>query len=351
MYNWRSRLTMLWTLLITLSAILFTLNSCDVHEFPDVPESRPVYVQIMTGALNMAMWEEEIATRSISSGSADLTTGSIRYVVRAYPIVNGTTMLDYTNEFIFVSDIADGYHNNFNITLPAGDFSVRVWADLSKDGDTYFYDYTDFTAISIMGDYVGNTDYRDAFRGMADVHIIEDYIKREPDTVRITLERPLAKYEFITTDLKEFVDKELRRIAASEKSSDNNDVAERLDFADYRVVFNYTGYMPNQYNFWGDKPSDSALGMHFTTTLDQLNESEASMGFDYVFVNGSETSILVQLELLDASNTVLARSNEMNVPLKRNQHTIIRGEFLTKKVNGGVVINPDYDGDHNVILP
>ncbi len=333
--------------------VSLALSSCDVHEFPAIPETRDTQVEIIVGELEMALWlhDSMSVARSISSSSSDLTEGSIRYIIRAYPILNNSTMLDCTKEFIFVRDIADGYANKFNIALPAGNYSVMVWADLSQDGTTYFYDYSDFTGITLRGDYVGNTDYRDAFRGRADIYIPNDYMERTPDTMRITLDRPLAKYEFISTDLQKFVEKELHRIAGSEHSSDNNETADKLDFTDYRVVFNYTGYMPNAYNFWGDKPSNSATGVRFTSSLEQLNKDEASLGFDYVFVNSAETSILVQLEISDASGTVLARSNEINVPLKRNTHTIIKGEYLTQKVEGGIVINPDYDGDHNVVLP
>ncbi len=352
-YNWRSRLTMLWTVLITLSASLIMLNSCDVHEFPDVPETRPLIIQVQTGNLNMQMLEQGYTAhaRSISSGSETLTEGTIRYTLRAYPIVQGSTMKTHSHEFTFLRDIADGFDNHFAISLPAGDYTIMTWADLSEKEATYFYDITDFSAITLLGQHVGSTDYRDAFRGKAEVYVPNDYLEHPLDTLCITLDRPLAKFEFITTDLQEFVDKELRRIADKDHTSDTDLSTTKLNLANYQVRFNYTGYMPNTYSLFTDKPIDSAVGIRFDSNLIQLSADEASMGFDYVFVNGSEQTVELQLQLIDADNMVIAQSERIQVELRRNQHTIIKGAFLTKQVSGGVVINPDYEGDHNIVLP
>jgi len=41
----------------------------------------------------------------------------------------------------------------------------------------------------------------------------------------------------------------------------------------------------------------------------------------------------------------------IEVPLKRSHHTIMTGMFLMSEASGGVTINPDFDGDHNLIFP
>ena len=93
--------------------------------------------------------------------------------------------------------------------------------------------------------------------------------------------------------------------------------------------------MPHAYSMYTDKPVDSSTGVMFESTLRKLSESEASMGFDYVFVNGKKSAVTEPIE----------------VPLKRSHHTTLTGMFLMSEASGGVTINPDFDGDHNLIFP
>ena len=82
--------------------------------------------------------------------------------------------------------------------------------------------------------------------------------------------------------------------------------------------------MPHAYSMHTDKPVDSSTGVMFESTLKKLSESEASMGFDYVFVNGKKSAVTVQIGIYDNEGT---------------------------QASGGVTINPDFDGDHNLIFP
>ncbi len=74
------------------------------------------------------------------------------------------------------------------------------------------------------------------------------------------------------------------------------------------------------------------------------------MGFDYVFVNGKESAVTVKVGIYDDENRQLSISEAIEVPLKRNYHTVIRGPFLTSKASGGVNIDPDYNGDYNLFV-
>ena len=79
-----------------------------------------------------------------------------------------------------------------------------------------------------------------------------------------------------------------------------------------------------------------------------MNENEASLGFDYVFVNGKKSAVTVQIGLYDKEDRQLALSAPINVPLQRNHHTVIKGSFLMEETSGGITINPDFDGNHNI---
>ena len=109
--------------------------------------------------------------------------------------------------------------------------------------------------------------------------------------------------------------------------------------------------MPNSYSLFTDKPTDSATGILFSSPITQLSHNEASLGFDYVFIKPQLSAITVQIAISTTTGNVLSTSNPIQIPLNRDHHTIIRGRFLTSDASGGVAINPDYDGDFNLIFP
>ena len=116
-------------------------------------------------------------------------------------------------------------------------------------------------------------------------------------------------------------------------------------------MFYFVGFMPDAYSMNTDKPVDSSTGVMFESTLRKLSESEATMGFDYVFVNGKKSAVTVQIGIYDNEGTQLSLTEPIEVPLKRSHHTIMTGMFLMSEASGGVTINPDFDGDHNLIFP
>ena len=107
--------------------------------------------------------------------------------------------------------------------------------------------------------------------------------------------------------------------------------------------------MPSSYNIFTDAPTDAAVGVQCDGSVRQLSDDEASLGFDYVLVNGHATEVTVQIGIYDLQGQMVSLSNAVNVPLRRSYHTIVRGEFLTQKALGGVGVNPNYDGEYNVL--
>ena len=162
--------------------------------------------------------------------------------------------------------------------------------------------------------------------------------------MQVQLSRPLAKCSFVSSDLQEFIDKELE---ARNRNAARGEESRSLDLSDYKVMFYYNGFMPCAYNMFTSKPNDSKVGVRFESAITVTSESEALMGFDYVFVNGSEATASIILALYDKDGKEIFSSNPIPVPIKRAQHTIMRGEFLTIDTSGGVGIVPDFDGEYN----
>lgn len=341
-------------LIICLPMLL--LSACDVHEWPEIPEFVKLHLRL-SYETDMTEWEHLYDGESvIEQGLGDTydnhqNYGKIRYIVRAYPISEKQrTMQDYTQEFVFTKDIAEGYDHEVTLDVLPGNYNFMVWSDLVQtSGDSHFHNADNFAEITLQGDHKGNTDHRDAFRGSNNITLVADIMERLPDTLDVAMQRPLAKFEFVTTDLQEFIDKEIEFL--KKEAATRGDVPPtRVDTENYKVVFQYAGFMPNTYNMNTDKPIDSSMGVFFESRLGILTENEASLGFDYVFVNGKEAGVSIQIGLYDSEDRQIALSEPIDVPLRRSHHTILKGSFLMQEASGGITINPDFDGNHNIII-
>ncbi len=343
-------------LYLIISISLMLLTSCDVHQWPQTPELVKCHLRL-NYQTQMTEWEHLYdGSTVIEQGSGDTYDnrreyGKIRYIIRTYPVSEKMrTASDYTQQFEFTRDINKGYDHQVTLDILPGNYNIMVWSDLvQKEGDDHFHDAGNFAEIRLQGEHKGNNDYRDAFRGTGSITLEASIKEQKTDTLEITMQRPLAKFEFITNDLKEFLDKEIEYLK-QEASTRGENAPTRVDTDKYKVVFHYSGYMPNAYNMNTDKPVDSATGVMFESKLVILNDNEASLGFDYVFVNGKEAGVSVQIGLYDGDNRQIALSDPIDVSLRRSHHTILRGSFLMQQATGGIVINPEFDGNHNIVI-
>lgn len=367
--------------------VLFT--SCDVHEFPEAGDGATVELVLdFTGTENMDFYKYV----DYLSREVDGITYDIRYVVNVYPVVddsrgNNRSGRSALASYVFTkSDITDlNYSTKLN--LPAGNYRFLVWADyvLSGTQDNLHYDASDFEEIILTKreDYIGNTDARDAFRGekVAEIYANTEYLNNTTgagvtNRVVVEMERPLAKFKFIATDVVNFLEEEARRAASrgeadpnatdpdaqnssasdeGSKSADGKgsvdptpqDSYARINTSEYRVLFRYSGFVPCSFNMFTNRPADAWTGLMFDGRMVQLDKDNAELGFDYIFVNGHESTVNVSVEIYDRDGTLLARSQPVTVPLVRNKVTVVRGKFLTVKAEGGVAIDARFDGEYN----
>lgn len=347
---------------ILLIIIIGIHNACDVHEWPETPELIELHLRL-NYEMDMTKWEHLYdGAEVIEQGYGETYSnhrdyGKIRYIVRTYPLSEKMrTASNYTQEFVFTKDISEGYDHEATLHLLPGNYNIMVWSDLvQKSGDSHFHDATNFAEIKLQGDHKGNNDYRDAFRGSNNITLEADIMEYIPHTLDIKMQRPLAKFEFITNDVIDFIDKESIRVAS--KANEKKDAAashtptRTANIEDYKVVFYYVGFMPKVYSINTDKPVDSSTGVMFETTLKKLSESEATLGFDYVFVNGKESAVTIQIGIFDNEGTQLSLTKPIEVPLKRSHHTLLTGTFLMLDALGGVTINPTFEDDYNLIFP
>ena len=335
---------------------LLLLTACDVHEWPDLPEKVKINLKL-NYETEFTEWEhkyEDNKTQEIGTGNSydnHLAEGKIRYIIRAFPFnrKNRTATRSHNHEFIFYRDIAEGYNCEFLLDILPGDYVIKVWSDLTEsESQEPYYDASDFIGIVVNGKHKGNCDHRDAFRGSTDVSLVAQYIEQEPQPVNITMQRPLAKFELITTDLKKFIDEELAYLAKI-AATRGDEAPTRVNIDKYKVKF-VLHNMANEYYLDADKPVDTDKNsVVFESKLNIINDDEASLGFDYIFVNGQDSKTEVQVALYDDKGREIASTEIIRVPIRRSHHTKLKGTFLTQKTSGGIRIESEFSGNHNYI--
>ena len=318
---------------------LLLLSACDVHEWPERLEFVKLHLRLHyeTG---MTEWKHLYDGASVvEQGTGDTydnhqAHGKIRYIIRTYPVSGKQrAMQDHVQEFVFTKDIAEGYDHEVTLDVLPGNYNVMVWSDLVEtNGDTPFHDADNFAEIILQGDHEGNTDYRDAFCGKSNLPLYVNNGNQMNDTIDISMKRPLAKFEIIANDLLEFVDM---------KGSDLNL---------YKTKIQYIGFMPNTYSLFADRPVASITGEMFESSLKKLTDTEVTMGFDYVFVSDNGSMVTLRIGIYDNKDQLISLSEPITIPVKPDHHTQLKGKFLMQNSSNGVDIDPNWGGDHNIIL-
>lgn len=282
-----------------------------------------------------------------------------------FKIFNAGTTTQPISEFTVYK--ADLNRNDFSVdvALNPGNYDIYVWSDLSDSstGKSLFYDTSNFASISYLKPYRGDTDEKDAFRGMISLQIDETMYLEPTAHYTINLNRPLARYKFIATDVQDYINDEtvqdkMRSYLNSRgtdadiddtKANDNetrNRVSDYL--SSYTVKVIYPLYMPAVFDNFKNQPIDSWTNVSFTGGITMLSDDEAAIGMDYVMVVGQESAVQVMLEIYDENNVMVSRTNTIKLPIARDRTTIVSGRFLTSLESGGVAIDPDFEGSYDI---
>ena len=232
--------------------------------------------------------------------------------------------------------------------LHARNYRMVAWRDFvlatEVSGNTAadcFYTTSDFAAVKLKGDYTGGTDYKDVFCGQATLDLIPyrcHLAARHREEIQ--LERPLAKIELITTDVIKYLNK-LEQMKSVRPAG----------IEDFTVQLGYTGYFPTGFNVVSNRPNEAVTGIQFTSVPIVISNNEACLAFDYVLVNGTESSVTLEMVICNEKGQEVNRVGGVEVPVRRNRITTVRDAFLTREFAPGIGINPGFDGEINVVVP
>lgn len=335
--------------MVATAVVATLLFSCSVHEWPyevEIPEPSK-YPMVLHLNYDTELPQYKIIDYQVSrSGSASDDNHDARYTVEIYKIVNEyLSQKELVLRERFTRDDVSSLDNQMNIELAEGKYAFHVWTDYVDAGtsEDKYYNADNFSAI-VITEHEGNNDFRDAFVG----HLEMDVTAQTTD-IYVENQRPLAKFNFIATDLDEFI---AQTLEASGKSGNAEVDVTDIDVSDYRVMFRYSQNMPSEYDHFLDMPVDITPNVRFESKINVLSSTEAEIGFDYVFTNDSDYPTPISVEVYDKDGNLVSFVNDIPVPLKRGHLTTIRSRFLTQKSSGGIGIDPDFeDPDYVYIVP
>lgn len=330
-----------------LGAILMggLLCACDVHEFPYPVNREVTFVLHLTYDTELPLYKT--LTYDNESRAGETEDFDIRYTINVYNADEEANEREIVRSFVFTKDEVASYDNSVELTLEPGNYTFRVWSDfIEAGGGDLHYSTSNFAQIRIQGEeHPGSNDLRDAFRG-----VITSEVSKEVTEATVVMQRPMAKYNFISVDMQDFIISVQEARANKLQTMGITDAETKaVSIDDFEVVMRYGGFMPTEFNMFTDKPSDSEGGVSYKSKMRMLDNGEVELGFDYVFTNGTESSVNVSIEVYDYDGELLSTFRSVNVPLKRSHLTTIRAQLLTAGT-GGVTVVPEFDGEYNYLV-
>ena len=324
---------------------LFLLPSC-VNEWPH-PEDRIYDVNLLVHC--HTDWLPDYDYNYTREEGYEL-----QYQFEIYPAGNTT---DIVKSFTLYSDDFTRSDFNVQVSLYPGSYDIYVWSDVcaAANNKPLYYDSSDFARITYTTPYIGNANNKDAFRGVKNFTIETSMYLNPTATEVINLERPLARYIFIATDVEDFIEKEQTRgkMHSLEASRAEGDEAYRSELdnvlEDYTIRINYPLYMPSEFDNFLNRPINSWTGISFPGEFKLLSDTdEAQLGMDYVMVNTDDSMVQVSMEVFDSEGVKISGTGTINIPTLRDRTTIVYGRFLTSQEDAGVTIDPSFAGQFNI---
>ena len=262
--------------LLFLLIILFT--SC-VHDYPTMTDDGeegidPTLVQVNTEVtLDLELVPLEAITNK-ARPKATKTAACRRFIIEAWR--DGRVA---RREVTTLEKAEESGDNKItlpvNLKLHAVEYTLVVWTDYVKANtkEDLYYNTEDLQQIVCTDPYTGSTDYRDCLYGTASLDL-RPYRDKWNARVQVCVDmvRPLAKYEIIATDVKDFLRKTKRQ---------------RTDGEIFTITFSYGFYFPTAFNALSGKPADSQTGVQFTTplTVPADGTEECTIGSDLSLIH------------------------------------------------------------------
>ena len=227
-----------------------------------------------------------------------------------------------------VAYAAPGSTVAFDVPVDEGTYDLRLWSDCAdpETGLSPYYDASDLRQVAMTtAPYAAGVDGRDAA-----------YATAVGASVALRLERPLARYRLVATDVDKY--------AAAGGVPPLSDLTVRVD---------YEGFFPSSFNVATGKPNDAVEGLSYTCKPSSGGGADGglTLASDWILAADADNEISLTVSLLDAEGRTVGRTRRVRVPYRGGRLTTIRGSFLTAgSGSGGVGLDHCWDDDTFVVV-
>lgn len=321
-----------------------------------IKQTEPDYPDLLTGTLRHTVKEGvdliyinlEKKTEGIKESSVELlltipsprlpdfvavrsgSTPALRGV--AYIFEKGKKELFATKRAMLTPTATEGVYN-MGLSLFKGEYDINLWVDYTTDATAdlhYITTEADIIHILQQTDYAADTDTRDAFAKRISLTVNEG----DNASTNVEMHRPLAKYRLVATDVAKYEELRTQRGYPA--------------LEDLLITVAYEGFLPNAYSISLGKPADSATGYSYSSALSEQQADRMTVGKDYIFVNGTQSSVSVTILLKNSAGKTIGGVRGVKIDYRAGQLTTVSGDFLTAGLGSGVTINTDWSGDYDV---
>lgn len=316
-------------LILCLFALCTLLGGC-FHEYPEDGEAtNPTRIKV-----EVEVSLDFTVNPLVRQTRADAAAFRRRFIVDVYREDNPTAPAE--RKVLIYDDIkteGESFRLPVTLTLQSLDYTLVVWTDHIATGtdEDYFYNTATLSDVHCLSPYRGNTIYRDALYGAAELNLSEYRGKWEQNLkIPVQMERAVSPVRWVATDYDLFVKKH------------GKEVADRA-----KVTLSYGFYLPQGFNALTGLPQRSELGTSFTASLSDAEglEKGLQIASDYIFVGGEESFAVVNIDVTDAEGNLLNRVENLKVRYKKGYLTTMKGNFLTSEESSDIHIDVDFDED------
>lgn len=338
-----------------LFTLMLILAGCDrtIHEYPrevdielavrcSVDLAQPKYL------MSVECNAEEGATYVVRTECAEpfgtrfTEPVCLRYVVDLYS-VHGAKSQFVERRVLFADVETPSPQVVARFDVDAAKYRVLVWCDYVEEDvrEAWYYITDDLRAVRYADVAVEDNNDKDAFSGVVDVDLSRwcCLMCCNEAVVDVDLERPMGRLKCVATDVEDY----LKNSSAA------------LD--DITAVVTYTQYVSAGYNVETQRPNYFVPTRRFVSKAHVGADGEFELFYDYVFVNGAETNVMLNfalyngdVEIADSGEVVGQKISSWSgivVPLRRNRETVIEGRLLTTSYGtGGVGIDPGFENEY-----
>lgn len=361
------------TILVAAAACASWLTGCEatIHQYPGTEEKRmeDFVVQLHADRTPPAFYKEIVydrdGHRTETEQEAEASPAylpddrlALRFVVEVHDNSRSGDEAVLARRELTVDNDALPPQAEVHFSLPAGgSYTAVSWADyvpvanpVDWHYDTSRLDFIEVNTETVMQELhhknsaTGFTTFHRAGDGSVSLACSQavtradgaDVSQEESDgmLVPVYMTRPSGRLRLYADDLAEFL-----------QAGGN--------IEEVQVVIRYKQFVSVAYDALGQEPCRWVSTRETRTHPSIVNETgNVCLAYDYILVDSDdETHVMADFYFLDAEGHELSHTANVDIPLRRNRETVVRGSFLTHNLgDGGLGVDEGFDDEYVIVI-